>query len=116
MPSHALETTQTITFRKRDTPDSRLSGDLYYLSFIGTAQKTKRPINWRDQMSKTTPLGTPMISHEQVDAAIARARVERAKAYRELIAAPIARAFKSIWSTLTGNHSQSGKPTVTGRA
>ncbi len=85
--------------------------------FTGTAQKTKRPIKtWRDEMSKTTPLGTPMITIEQIDNAIAKARVERAKAYREIIAAPIARAVKSVWRTLTGGFGQSGKPTATGRA
>ena len=67
-------------------------------------------------MSKTTPLGTPYITTEQIEAGLARARVERSNAVRRLIGAPIANAFKFIWRKLTGSIGHSAKPTVTGRA
>ena len=67
-------------------------------------------------MSKTTPLGTRIISMEEIDAVYAKARVERSNAIRQLIAAPIARGVKSVWHALTGRLDHPEKPTATGRA
>jgi len=60
-------------------------------------------------MSKTTPLGTRIISMEEIDAVYAKARVERSNAIRQLIAAPIARGVKSVWNALTGRLDHSEK-------
>ena len=53
---------------------------------------------------------------DEIDAVYAKARLERSNAIRQLIAAPIARGFKTVWLALTGRIEHSEKSTATGRA